>query len=312
MKRTLSLILVLLICASLSACDESSPSNVADAIGDGSESATEAVQAETVHNEPICFDEYDALPTPENCADVYRTSKRTSSVNGVTKEIYYAYVENGEQKLGGALVQTYQDCLKEAGFAINVISNNEFEILDDSVMIATVSYNVDSKTLAVNIIPEQDRMVVKGAKELKIGDVIELDFVKMTIESISLEDEIYPADTSGAYLYISDVDGSQYICLRGQITNRSSSNLDGRYLAGKVTINGEYSYDTEFSIGANPAATTDYALEPLGTAHYYLYANIPDAAIDLLKTGTITIAFNDDFARSNGRYAHTYMIDFTK
>lgn len=312
MKRALSLILALAICASLSACGTSGTSNDTDAVANGAESTAEPVQEEPVQKEIVYFEEYETLPTPENCADVFRTSKRSSSVNGVTKEIYYAYAETGEQKLGGALVQAYQNYLKENGFSVNVISNSEFEILDDSVMIAAVSYSAGSNTLAVNIIPEQDRMVVEGAKKLKMGDTIDLDFVKMTVESVSIEDEIYPADTSGAYLYISDVEGSQYICLRGQITNLSSSNLDGRYLAGKVTINGEYSYDTEFSIGSNPAATTNYALEPLGTAHYYLYANVPDTAIGLLKNGTITIAFNDDFARSNGRYAHTYTIDFTK
>lgn len=312
MKRALSLILTLAICASLSACGTSGTSNDADAVANGAESTAEPVQEEPAQKEIVYFEEYETLPTPENCADVFRTSKRSSSINGVTKEIYYAYAETGEQKLGMALVQTYQDYLKENGFSVNVISNSEFEILDDSVMIAAVSYSADSKTLAVNIIPEQDRMVVEGAKKLKMGDAIDLDFVKMTVESVSIEDEIYPADTSGVYLYISDVEGSQYICLRGQITNLSSNNLDGRYLAGKVTINGEYSYDTEFSIGSNPAATTNYALEPLGTAHYYLYANVPDTAIGLLKNGTITIAFNDDFARSNGRYAHTYTIDFTK
>ena len=105
--------------------------------------------------------------------------------------------------------------------------------------------------------------------QLQLGDTIDLDFLKMTIDNISIEDEIYPFDTSGAYLYISDVDGSQYVCLRGVITNLSSSDLDSRYFMSKVTINDKYSYNAELCIGSNPNAITDYALEPLGSAHYF-------------------------------------------
>ena len=148
--------------------------------------------------------------------------------------------------------------------------------------------------------------------QLQLGDTIDLDFLKMTIDNISIEDEIYPFDTSGAYLYISDVDGSQYVCLCGVITNLSSSDLDSRYFMSKVTINDEYSYDAELCIGSNPNAITDYALEPLGSAHYYLYASVPDTAVNIMEKGTISLAFNDGFARSDGNYSYTYTIDFTK
>lgn len=148
--------------------------------------------------------------------------------------------------------------------------------------------------------------------QLQLGDTIDLDFLKMTIDNISIEDEIYPSDTSGAYMYIPDVDGSQYVCLRGVITNLSSSDLDSRYFMSKVIINDEYSYNAELCIGSSPNAVSDYALEPLGSAHYYLYASVPDTAVNIMEKGTISLAFNDGFARSDGNYSYTYTIDFTK
>lgn len=148
--------------------------------------------------------------------------------------------------------------------------------------------------------------------QLQLGDTIDLDFLKMTIDNISIEDEIYPSDTSGAYMYISDVDGSQYVCLRGVITNLSSSDLDSQYFMSKVIINDEYSYNAELCIGSSPNAVSDYALEPLGSANYYLYASVPDTAVNIMEKGTISLAFNDGFACSDGNYSYTYTIDFTK
>lgn len=113
-------------------------------------------------------------------------------------------------------------------------------------------------------------------------------------------------------MYIPDVDGSQYVCLRGVITNLSSSDLDSRYFMSKVIINDEYSYNAELCIGSSPNAVSDYALEPLGSAHYYLYASVPDTAVNIMEKGTISLAFNDGFACSDGNYSYTYTIDFTK
>lgn len=141
---------------------------------------------------------------------------------------------------------------------------------------------------------------------------IEADWVQIHLDEIEISDIILPADTSGVYLYIDDVAGKQYVCLRGTLKNLSSVNLDSDEMGGKVVINDTYEYDIEMSIGANPAATTDYLLEPLGTSHFYIYANVPDDALALMKTGYMLLDFNENFGVTNGTGDYYYRIDFAK
>lgn len=152
----------------------------------------------------------------------------------------------------------------------------------------------------------------KEPETLEIGSVIEADWVQIHLDEIEISDIILPADTSGVHLYIDDVAGKQYVCLRGTLKNLSSVNLDSDEMGGKVVINDTYEYDIEMSIGANPAATTDYLLEPLGTSHFYIYANVPDDALALMKTGYMLLDFNENFGVTNGTGDYYYRIDFTK
>lgn len=150
-----------------------------------------------------------------------------------------------------------------------------------------------------------------SAVPLALGDTIETDFMTMTLGSVHIEDEIYPEDTSGVYLYIQDMADSQYIYLTGRMLNLAGENLDGRYFDGQITVNGTYTYDAELSIASNPAATTDYALAPLQEATYYLYAAVPDAAVERLEEGAVALRFNDLFARETNGYAYSYTVPFT-
>lgn len=156
------------------------------------------------------------------------------------------------------------------------------------------------------------KQAADDAQELALGDSIQLDFVTITPAAVAIEDEIYPEDTSGVYLYIQDTAGSQYICLSGRMKNLAGENLDGRYFNGQITVNDTYTYDAVLSIAADPATTTNYALAPLQEATFYLYASVPDDAVELLQTGAVTMRFNDMFARETNGYAYSYKIPFTK
>lgn len=150
----------------------------------------------------------------------------------------------------------------------------------------------------------------KEPQILKIGSAIETDWVRIHLGEIKISDTILPADTSGVYLYIDDVAGKQYVCLRGTMKNLSSVDLDSDEVRGKVVINDTYEYDVVMSIGANPSSTTDYLLEPLGSSPYYIYANVPEDALEIMKTGYMLLSFNENFGVTNGTGDYYYRIDF--
>ena len=151
-----------------------------------------------------------------------------------------------------------------------------------------------------------------GYQQLSPGDTVELDFVTLTVDGVSIQDEIYPEDTSGVYLYYEDKENAAYIFLKGTIKNLAGENLESRYVQGKISINDFYNYDADLIIAPDPAALTDYALAPLQEAPFYLYASVPQEAVDLLEQGVITLSFNDMFAQESGGYAYNYQVPFTK
>ena len=149
-------------------------------------------------------------------------------------------------------------------------------------------------------------------RNINLGDSIELDFVHMSIDNLTIVDEIYPADTSdGSFLYIEDDIGTKYVVLRGTIKNLGVVNLESTYFNGSLLINDKYEYSLYLNISANPKTTTDFSIAPLEESDYFIYAVVPDDAVDILENGKIRISFNDNFERSSkDKYEYNYELLF--
>jgi hypothetical protein len=51
---------------------------------------------------------------------------------------------------------------------------------------------------------------------------------------------------------------------------------------------------------------TDYSITPLEESPLYVVFTVPDDALALMTEGSITLRFNESFARSAGEYAYVY------
>ena len=147
--------------------------------------------------------------------------------------------------------------------------------------------------------------------ELKqMGDSVDVGFATLTFEDIGVSDELYPADTSGSYLYFEDESGYKYVYLKGRIKNTGSEDIDSRYVKGNILINEIYDYETVMTIMANPSSITDFAIRPFEEAMYYVYASIPEDAVTVKTDGSIHLSFNDGFKAGNEPAQYNYEFVF--
>lgn len=273
--------------------------------------STEAITESEKIKEPTYFEECDFLPTPASCSEVHQTGSHTSSLNGLPTQIKYTFssIAGSNENILLAF-QNYSAYLINNGFSIEKLSDTEFTVKQDNIKIADVTN--DGTVIDVEIVPMADR-IDTTPEQKSLGDSIQLDFVSMSLDSINISDEIYPEETNGAHLYIKDTEGSKYVYLKGKIKNLGTVNINSYHFNGQIIINDTYSYYAELIIAANPISMTDYAITPFEEATYYLYANIPDDAIDIFNKGIIFISFNDNFEEGSGENCtYNYSIPFVK
>ena len=135
--------------------------------------------------------------------------------------------------------------------------------------------------------------------EVKIGDTISLDFVEMTIDEFLISDgeefsysQLEVFGTSTRYVSLECPAGMKLICLYGKFTNLTSQTI---YPAndpaeGLVIINGD-EYKTDLDCYNLNAATLKLEVVPKETVDYFYYAAVPESVADSLETCDIIIGF---------------------
>jgi hypothetical protein len=144
----------------------------------------------------------------------------------------------------------------------------------------------------------------------EIGSSIETDFVQITIDDLGIAYALYPDDTSNGYLFYDGTEGYHFVFLKGTINNIGRENISSRRIHCKIVLNNTYTYDAKMTIMANPSSITDFALRPFEEATYYIYADIPDAALSEPLECCFQIGFNNNFLSRGSPYDFNYMIEF--
>lgn len=154
--------------------------------------------------------------------------------------------------------------------------------------------------------PEYNRNPVEKVEEASLGETIELDFAKITFESVQLSFSIEGTISASAS------DGMRLFSLVGTIQNTCGSDLRIGYVSAEMTFNGEYTYTA--NVSAPDSTTYPASLSPLSKARYVLYAEVPEALVDILSTCEVTFSLSEKFetcpaSPAQGDYAFKIMLD---
>ncbi len=137
------------------------------------------------------------------------------------------------------------------------------------------------------------------ATAVNLGDTIDLDFVKVTLDTLDVTKEGYHFEyTEGNVTYQSSVEpdrGMSMVCLRGKFTNKTNAEVypSNDPLYSVFTINGnEYK-------GQLKCYLVDYAESCMGVAaqqevDYFCCAQVPENVAADIQTCSITFGFQQD------------------
>ena len=139
-----------------------------------------------------------------------------------------------------------------------------------------------------------------NAQPVEFGDVIETDFMTMTIEEVGVTEEVkvYSYGSEDSWSTISHEEGEQAFFLKGTIENISSEKIGyDRCLWGEVVFNDTYKYPVKFKV--QTIINTANHIPPLYDPEYYIYVDIPDKLAESLETYTISFGFEENLDGSD-------------
>lgn len=148
---------------------------------------------------------------------------------------------------------------------------------------------------------ETNKKTVK-AKDVKMGDSIELKFLKMTLDTVEVKDDYqfeYTEETSYGHNTkmgsIEPKSGMKLVTLRGTITNLNSVEIHpyNNFILGEFVINGN-KYKTQLKFYNVEHAENISDLTPQQSADYFLYAEVPENVANDIKTNVVTFGFSKD------------------
>ena len=244
------------------------------------------------------------MPTADSCTRAVHSGKRTSSSNGKTNKIEYTYTLSSAE-----IFTDYADFLEENHFTVKRNSDDEFIVIENKYIIATVTRSGD-KSMAVSIVPEDQReMSAEDAIVITENTEIKTDNYTFTFEKAEFTYELLPPFTNGYYHSYPAESGHVYIDVSGTFNNTSKRSIRiNELFTAKADYNNGYSYSGFAVVTQDDGRGFDYvgsytAADPLETCQYHCLIDCPQ----LVEEGTEPVFIT--FTLANGK---TYRYDLRK
>ena len=157
---------------------------------------------------------------------------------------------------------------------------------------------------SVTVTPAADAEQSAEATELRLGDTLTLDFVKMTLDSFELSDGydfVYRdgPEGGGSVTYKTSIecpDGMRLIALRGSFTNllnKEVTVMSNGPVKGLLIVNGS-EYSTKLRCLNTAKADNLWNVASKQTVDYFLYAEVPEEVANDIRSCRLRIAFNEE------------------
>lgn len=134
-----------------------------------------------------------------------------------------------------------------------------------------------------------------SAPQLQLGDTIENDNFKMTLNSVEVVDRHEFSTSENSTIYSVPENGYRFLLLRGHFENKSTNVIPSSSIACTVLVNDVFTVNcsrAEFVFERERA----WEIDPFTDFNYSIRVSIPQKLADDLKSAVYTIQFNDDMS----------------
>lgn len=255
----------------------------------------------------IFFQECPVLPTPENYAPVYQASSSSSSLNGKVSSIRYGFAvqmqRNDDMK---DIYATYLAKLQALGFSVANDTGSGCDIYAGGTKLASLS--VESGRLQFELVPGNENVaaptmdggntetIPAGETTLSVGDTIETDYVRLTLDAYDSDMEIRSGTSQyGRYTFYYSDNGDPFFYLNGSFKNLGGVPVDIRNIYVQFCFDEKYNYKGEVAGASDASNGFINDISPLAEVGYYIYAAVPQELIDTFSTCTVKIGFTKNF-----------------
>lgn len=134
-----------------------------------------------------------------------------------------------------------------------------------------------------------------SAPQLQLGDTIENDNFKMTLNSVEVVDRHEFSTSENSTMYSVPENGYCFLLLRGHFENKSTNVIPSSSIACTVLVNDVFTVNcsrAEFVFERE----RNWEIDPFTDFNYSIRVSIPQKLADDLKSAVYTIQFNDDMS----------------
>lgn len=314
MKKTIALILAMLMCISLCAC----------ATDGGSGKSTEKNKGEDYID--ISFKDTNVLPdtaeltfsyafatdtlTPPIASGIYSyyqadsgkvflvlaaDVKNTSEKSVDVSSVFEASIKIGGEKIpasfyliedGGSSISAYGDIDALSTAAVYIAFSVDSDAVDEPFTL-TLKDNDGNKYRG-----EFTLASMKSDDKVVLGKTISTDNFELTVNDVYFDAALYPPHASGYYHYFEAADGKTYLIISCSVKNLKGTDLKYDSIAGVSCVyNEKYRYDSFVVIEEDGGAdlnnfTNMYSISPLDSGNLYYLIEMPQE----VETGSIVIS----------------------
>ena len=314
MKKTIALILAMLMCISLCAC----------ATDGGSGKSTEKNKGEDYID--ISFKDTNVLPdtaeltfsyafatdtlTPPIASGIYTyyqadsgkvflvlaaDVKNTSEKSVDVSSVFEASIKIGGEKIpasfyliedGGSSISAYGDIDALSTAAVYIAFSVDSDAVDEPFTL-TLKDNDGNKYRG-----EFTLASLKSDDKVVLGKTISTDNFELTVNDVYFDAALYPPHASGYYHYFEAADGKTYLIISCSVKNLKGTDLKYDSIAGVSCVyNEKYRYDSLVVIEEDGGAdlnnfTNMYSISPLDSGNLYYLIEMPQE----VETGSIVIS----------------------
>lgn len=314
MKKTIALILAMLMCISLCAC----------ATDGGSGKSTEKNKGEDYID--ISFKDTNVLPdtaeltfsyafatdtlTPPIASGIYTyyqadsgkvflvlaaDVKNTSEKSVDVSSVFEASIKIGGEKIpasfyliedGGSSISAYGDIDALSTAAVYIAFSVDSDAVDEPFTL-TLKDNDGNKYRG-----EFTLASMKSDDKVVLGKTISTDNFELTVNDVYFDAALYPPHASGYYHYFEAADGKTYLIISCSVKNLKGTDLKYDSIAGVSCVyNEKYRYDSFLVIEEDGGAdlnnfTNMYSISPLDSGNLYYLIEMPQE----VETGSIVIS----------------------
>lgn len=132
-----------------------------------------------------------------------------------------------------------------------------------------------------------------SAPQLQLGDTIENDNFKMTLNSVEVVDRHEFSTSENSTIYSVPENGYRFLLLRGHFENKSTNVIPSSSIACTVLVNDVFTVNcsrAEFVFERERA----WEIDPFTDFNYSIRVSIPQKLANDLKSAVYTIQFNDE------------------